>query len=81
MKIKVTSSPSVKIAIPQDSQLHVATVGIQGPAGSSVSQVSLMADVDVTNLTDGSLLVYEQQSSKWKSTTLLNKQAIDAGEF
>lgn len=67
----------------QPSQTTVTTVGIQGPPGptSTIASLSGIPDVDTTNLNDGSLLVYEQQSSKWKSSTLLNKQAIDAGEF
>lgn len=78
----------MKIRIQQDSQAIVATIGIQGPAGPAGSQgenglatLAGASDVDFSTLIDGSVLVYEQQSQKWKSTTLLNQQAIDAGEF
>lgn len=69
----------MKIRVKQDSQKIVSTIGIQGPAGPNA--ISAAADVDITTLKDGSVLVYEEGSEKWKSTTMLNKQAIDAGEF
>lgn len=43
--------------------------------------INSMDDIDVTALADGSVLVYKQETSKWTSTTLLNKQTVDAGEF
>lgn len=69
----------MKVKVNQQSSSHVVSVGIQGPAG--VSTISDAHDVDTSNLKDGSVLVYETESEKWKSTTTLNKQAIDAGEF
>ena len=38
-------------------------------------------EIDPDPPEDGSLLVYEADSEKWKSTINLFKQNIDAGEF
>ena len=38
-------------------------------------------EIDPDPPQDGSLLVYEADSEKWKSTINLFKQNIDAGEF
>lgn len=69
----------MKIRIKQDTQKIVAAVGIQGPAGAN--SLSAMSDIDTSELTTGSILVYEEQTATWKSTIILDKQAIDAGHF
>lgn len=38
-------------------------------------------DVDISNLQDGSVLVYNTNSLKWTATNLLDKQIIEAGQF
>jgi hypothetical protein len=40
-----------------------------------------MEDVNLNNLTDGSVLVYKSSTAKWTATTLLNQQTMEAGEF
>ena len=82
MKIKISQQGSNHVKVNNQGTNQVVAVGIQGPPGTSSSNtISGAGDVDVSNLRDGSVLVYETESEKWKSTTLLNKQAIDAGEF
>lgn len=65
------------------SQASVTTVGIQGPPGPTASSggLSTFPDLDITNKQDGSVLVYKANTQKWTSTTLLNSQTMDAGEF
>lgn len=70
----------MKIKVNTQGTNQVVAVGIQGPPGAAAS-LGAIPDVDVTDLRDGSVLVYAQETENWKSTTLLNKQAIDAGEF
>ena len=70
----------MKIKVNTQGTNQVVAVGIQGPAGAA-SSLGTIPDVDVTDLNDGSVLVYATETQRWKSTTLLNKQAIDAGEF
>lgn len=53
--------------------------GVTGPAGPNT--INTASDVDVTQLSDGSVLVYAASTSKWTSTINLNKQTLDGGEF
>ena len=53
--------------------------GPQGPAG--IKNISDADDVDTSNLEDGSLLVYSQNTEKWLATRLLEKQAIESGHY
>lgn len=53
--------------------------GIMGPPGKTT--VSGLEDVDVTSLNPGSILVYNTQTQKWISTTLLNQQTVDSGQY
>lgn len=56
--------------------------GDQGPQGpSGVTNISQAEDVDITNLKDGSVLVYSTNSSKWEATNTLDKQVIDSGQY
>lgn len=71
MKIKVNQGTS-----------QVVSVGIQGPMGADgITSISQANDVDMSTLTDGSVLVYETNSSKWVATTRLEKQTVDCGQF
>lgn len=66
----------------QTFSLAVGYTGSQGAPGSiGVNSINTASDVDVTNLQDGSVLVYANNRSKWQSTINLNKQSIDGGEF
>lgn len=46
-------------------------------------KIDKLVDVDLETygLRDGSLLIYSQKNNKWQSSTYLNKQSIDAGEY
>jgi len=70
MKVKVNTSANNK----------VVSVGIQGPAGPQGS-ITTQSDVDITNLENGSLLVYKAATNKWTSTTTLDLQNVEGGEF
>lgn len=43
--------------------------------------LSDLADVDVTNVTDGSVLIYDVQEGKFIASLLLDKQSINGGNF
>ena len=45
------------------------------------NSIENMADVDLTGLTDGSLLIYKNNTAKWSASTLLDKQNMEGGEF
>lgn len=76
-----------------DSIVQVTTIvhapvvtAAQGPQGipgeSAATALPGLTDVDMsTGLTDGAILVYNQQLSKWKPTTVLEKQAVECGQY
>jgi hypothetical protein len=79
MRVTVSSQPSNIVSINARPTTEVVAVGIQGPA-SSVN-ISQAGDVDLTNLVDGSLMIYKASSQKWTASTTLTAQSMDCGEF
>jgi hypothetical protein len=73
----------MKIVVKQKpSQKTVSTVGIQGPPGpANIDGLGGLYDVDTTDKQNGAVLVYKDNTQKWTSTTLLDNQTMDAGEF
>lgn len=66
------------------SQVKVSGVGIQGPSATDTLQSAKLrqiGDVDSTNLVNGSLLVYNPNTEKWVTQTLLDQQTMDGGAF
>lgn len=59
--------------------LLLASTNLANP--SVVESISQIGDVDTTSLTNGSILVYKSNTNKWVSTTLLDQQHVEAGEF
>lgn len=54
----------------------------QGPQGiPGATTLTEVTDIDMTGLTDGALLVYNAQVEKWKPTTVLDKQALESGQY
>lgn len=47
----------------------------------SVGSMATNSDVDLTNLTNGGILVYNTSTSKWTATNLLENQIFEAGQF
>lgn len=74
----VVDNASVQTVVDTNPTTVIVT-GLMGPPGSTT--INGMADTDVSNLTAGSLLVYNTQTAKWTSTTLLNQQYVDCGQF
>jgi hypothetical protein len=46
-----------------------------------VESISNIADVDTTTKINGSLLVYKTTTNRWTSTTTLDAQNMEGGEF
>lgn len=57
--------------------------GIQGPTGPTgpSAAISTASDVDISTLTTGSLLVYDQSINKWVSNVNLTAQYLNAGDY
>lgn len=58
----------------------VVLSGQMGPRGPS-SSISIMSDVDLIELKDKSLLVYDVDSQKWKASKKLEDHLVNAGFF
>lgn len=72
----VSSTTKVREPIISSSQ------GPQGPPGiSAATSVAALLDTDISNLNDGSLLIYSSSSQKWKASTILEKQALECGQY
>jgi hypothetical protein len=63
-------------------------VGPTGPAGETISSISLLTDVAITDLLDGDVLLYNESSSKWVNRSLVGLLAelglinnIDGGSY
>lgn len=52
-----------------------------GGTGGSINKVTDIADVNSAILNNGSLLIYNSGSSRWDTTTTLENQDIEGGEF
>ena len=62
--------------------ISAGSQGIQGIQGiSSANELALLVDVSLTNLTDGSLLVYNSTQEVWVATRTLEKQALECGQY
>ena len=69
----------MRVRVNQQGVSQVVSVGVQGPSGPN--SVALANDVDTSDLQNGSILVYKTQTSKWTSTTILDSQNVEAGEY
>ena len=58
----------------------VDSVGIQGASASDLN-LGQLADVDASDLKDGSVLVYKSNTKKWTSTTALDAQNLEGGYY
>jgi hypothetical protein len=63
----------------QIDQPHVIVTGMMGPGG--VSSLQGLQDVDLTNLINGALLVYNTSNQKWTATNLLEQQIVESGQY
>jgi hypothetical protein len=77
-RVVSTNEAGTVVVTPQNTGTLVIT-GVMGPPGST--SINNATDVDVSQLTDGSTLVYLQSAAKWQATTLLEKQVMNGGFF
>jgi hypothetical protein len=66
------------VVVSSQSQTKIVVGGMIGP---HVTTLRGLSDLDLTDLTGGSLLVYNAGTEKWTATTMLNQQVVDAGQF
>jgi hypothetical protein len=68
----------ITATITQEDLISVSST-IGNPA--VLETMAQVGDVDLTELNDGSVLVYDSSTSKWVSTTKLEKQLMNGGFF
>lgn len=73
-------SENVYVTVETEQIAAVSAVGIQGLSATTGS-VSNIADVDASNLQDGSVLVYSIDTLKWVAQKTLEKQKIIGGIY
>lgn len=70
---------SEKIVVASIDNTKVITAGLM-PA-STISTITGSVDIDISELQDGGMLVYNASTKKWTATNLLEKQIFEAGQF
>ena len=83
--IEVITNPTnnfITQVIEVNTPILSAAQGPQGIAGvSAATSIATNSDVDLTGLTDGAMLIYQAEFAKWKSTTVLDKQVLESGQY
>jgi hypothetical protein len=74
----VTPDDSLNVAV-SEGTIVLSSSSLANPA--VVESLSNILDVDVTTKINGSVLVYKQTTNKWTSTTTLDAQNMEGGEF
>lgn len=70
---------AVNTVVIRDETPRTIVTGIMGPPGKTT--ISALEDVNLSQLSSGSILVYNSQTQMWTSTTLLNQQTVDSGQY
>ncbi len=83
--ILVDDSPENTIIVESPGTITILTAGEQGPPGptgqAGIQNISQASDVDISNLENGSVLVYSGASEKWIATRLLENQSLESGHY
>jgi hypothetical protein len=74
----VTPDEALTVAV-SEGVLTLSSSNVTNPA--VVESLSAIADVDTTTKINGSVLVYRTTTNKWTSTTTLDAQNMEGGEF
>lgn len=74
--MSIVQQTGIKVAINNQARQQIRTVGI--PPAPGVNQLRGLTDVDVTNLVDKSLIVYEQANDKF---VVGGELVVDGGTF
>lgn len=78
----IVDDSSDTILVETPGEVTVITAAEQGPPGpAGIENISDALDVDASNKTEGSILVYSTQNQKWVATTLLENQSVESGHY
>jgi hypothetical protein len=75
----VTPDEALTVAVSEGTYVLSTSTNLANPA--VVESVSNIADVDTTTKINGSVLVFKTTTNKWTSTTTLDAQNMEGGEF
>jgi hypothetical protein len=75
----VESDEALTVAVSEGTYVLSTSTNLANPA--VVESISDIADVDTTTKLNGSVLVYKTTTNKWTSTTTLDAQNMEGGEF
>ena len=77
----VEPDEALTVAVSEGTYVLNTSTNLSNP--SIVESLSNVGDVDVTTngTVNGSVLVYKTTTNKWTSTTVLDAQDMEAGEF
>lgn len=78
-KIVVSSTETVVLEVDTTSTITSGTYLSSGADGTN--SITYASDVDITELLEGSVLVYNAINARWKATNLLQQQTIECGQF
>lgn len=76
--ISVRVEPQASVTV-QISEPALAVSIIEG--FMAIFRLGDLVDVDLSDLEDGSVLVYQESTEKWVATRALEQQYINAGQF
>lgn len=75
----VVQEQTINRVVTDDKPARIITSGMMPPPVANSLTNSL--DVDVSQLQDGGVLVYNTSTNKWTATNLLDRQIFEAGQF
>ncbi len=75
----VVQRQQVQNVVVDDKKATIVVTGMMPPP--SVSSITNSVDIDLAQLQDGGLLVYNATTQKWTATNKLEKQIFEAGQF
>jgi hypothetical protein len=76
----VLADSNINASIDVQSIPTVSAVGIEGPAATTTG-VAGLDDVDALGAINGSILIFKTTTNKWTSSTTLDAQNMEGGEF
>jgi len=74
----VQPDEALQVAV-SEGVLTLSSSNVANP--STVESISNIGDVDASTRVNGSILVYKTTTNKWTSTTTLDAQNMEGGEF
>jgi hypothetical protein len=68
-----------RTVVVQTQQAQTIITGQMGPPGAAT--FGELRDIDLSQLSSGSTLVYDTLTNKWTATNLLDQQIVECGQF